>query len=59
MSWNISPEYDRGNIELSEDCPYFNVVKDISIFPKFIKGVLDNPVKIDYLVFGGERYYKK
>ncbi len=57
VSWKLIPYLKEGKFKLDKDCPYFNTCKEISIFPIFKSGCATN--FIDYLSFGGERYYKK
>jgi hypothetical protein len=57
VSWKLIPYLKEGKFKLDQDCPYFNNCKEISIFPIFKSGSATN--SIDYLIFGGERYYKK
>jgi hypothetical protein len=55
MSLNV----EEAIFNLHQDCPYYTTVDRIVIFPKFLKGSLVTPLDIDYLYFGGEKYYKK
>jgi hypothetical protein len=50
---------EEGIFNLYQDCPQYKFTDRIIIFPKFSKGVLTIPLTIDYLYFGGEKYYPK
>ena len=59
VSWIMRPNFDQGKFILEQDCHYYDMCREVIIFPKFVKGKLNQNNLVDYLSFNGERYYKK